>query len=100
MTEQNKNNASAENPPSNFQQEIETDEKKSLRFGTILLLVLLIALVTFYCLGHLSGGFPAKPPAPGSDGITHGQRLLQGSGRVQKNSYSGRGLCHCRTARG
>ena len=47
MTEQNKNNTSAENLSNNFQQEIETDEKKSLRFGTSLLLVLLNALVTF-----------------------------------------------------
>ena len=59
MTEQNKNNASAENPPSNFQQEIETDEKKSLRFGTILLLVLLIALVTFIVWGIYQAAFPA-----------------------------------------
>lgn len=84
MTEQNKNNTSAENPPSNFQQEIETDEKKSLRFGTILLLVLLIALVTFIVWGIYQAAFPPKPPLQGQMESRTVSVSSKVPGRVQK----------------
>ncbi len=84
MTEQNKNNSTVDNQSENVQQAIEKDEKKSLRFGTILLLILLIALVTFIVWGIYQAAFPPKPPLQGQMESRTVSVSSKVPGRVQK----------------
>lgn len=65
MTEQNEKNSAAQQSDENVQQAIEKDEKKSLRLGTLLLLILLIALVSFIVWGIYQAAFPPQPPLQG-----------------------------------